>query len=137
MDMIIILRTKSKIGGCGMTEQEAIERVEMMSVQCGSVESCIDYKCEKCSAARDMLISALEEIQQYREIDKERGNLLKRLLSGEWVDTKDIEKYLNIDFSDGMKLFELSRTAEWNPPPLEGQKIVTKFRLYEMPVSKG
>lgn len=85
--------------------------------------------CEKEIEACDVAISALEEIQQYRELNKERGNVLKRLLNGEWVDTKDVEKYLNIDFSDGMKLFELSRTAEWNPPPLDGQKITTKFRL--------
>lgn len=55
--------------------------------------------------------------------------VLKKLLNGEWVNTEDVEKYFNISFADGMKLFEFSRTAEWNQLPLEGQKITTKFRL--------
>lgn len=55
--------------------------------------------------------------------------VLKRLLNGEWVNTKDVEKYLNISFLEGMKLFDFSRKAEWNEPPLEGQKITTRFRL--------
>ena len=105
-----------------MTEQEAIKWQEAFRKTYNGMP-------EEANKACDMAISALEEIQKYREIDKERGNVLKRLLNGEWVDTKDVEKYLNIDFSDGMKLFKLSRTAEWNPPPLNGQKIKTKFRL--------
>ena len=58
-----------------------------------------------------------------------REHTLTSLLNGEWVETEDIEEYLGISFSQGMKLFDFSRTAEWNPPPLNGQCITTKFRF--------
>lgn len=104
-----------------MTEQEAIEIL--------TLSDNMQRRLPMLKDVYEVAVNALEEIQQYREIDKERGEVLKRLLNGEWVDTKDVEKYLNIDFSEGMKLFELNRTAEWNPPPLNGQKITTEFRL--------
>lgn len=56
-------------------------------------------------------------------------DVLKRLLDGEWVDTEEVKQALGIDFATGCRLFDLSRTAKWNPPPLNGQKITTKFRL--------
>ena len=55
--------------------------------------------------------------------------VMKRLLDGEWVETQEVEAALGIDFSEGMKLFDFGRTAEWNPAPLNGQKITTMFRL--------
>lgn len=54
---------------------------------------------------------------------------LKKFIKGEWVDTDIIQTILGIDFSTGLKMFDFSRTAEWNPAPLNGQKITTKFRL--------
>jgi len=54
---------------------------------------------------------------------------LKKFINGEWVDTDIIQTILGIDFSTGLKMFDFSRTAEWNPAPLNGQKITTKFRL--------
>lgn len=54
---------------------------------------------------------------------------LRELVRGEWVDTDLVEKALDIDFSIGMALFDFSRTAEWNPPPLNGQKVTTKFKI--------
>lgn len=55
--------------------------------------------------------------------------ILLAFYGGEWCDTKDICRLLDISFSEGLREFEFSRTAEWNPAPLEGQKITTKFRL--------
>ena len=54
---------------------------------------------------------------------------LKKFINGEWVDTDIIQTILGIDFSTGLKMFDFSRTAAWNPAPLNGQKITTKFRL--------
>lgn len=79
--------------------------------------------------AEYMALQALLNEDNHKLLDKERGKVLERLLAGEWIDTGDIEKYFNIDFTTGWKLFEFSRTAEWNPAPLNGQKITTKFRL--------
>ena len=56
-------------------------------------------------------------------------NALKSLVNGEWVDCKLVQEALSIDFATGLKRFDFSRTAEWNPAPLNGQKITTKFRL--------
>ena len=39
-----------------------------MGDKCGFVDACDDYDCSKCSAARKMAISTLEEIQQYMEL---------------------------------------------------------------------
>lgn len=59
----------------------------------------------------------------------EKVAILKDLINGEWVDCEKVQEALSIDFSTGLKMFEFSRTAEWNPPPLNGQKITVKFRL--------
>lgn len=56
-------------------------------------------------------------------------NALKSLVNGEWVDCKLVQEASGIDFDTGLKMFDFSRTAEWNPAPLNGQKITTKFRL--------
>lgn len=56
-------------------------------------------------------------------------NTLNAFNIGEWCDTQDICRLLNITFSEGLRKFEFSRTAEWNKYPLEGQKIITKFRI--------
>ena len=56
-------------------------------------------------------------------------NALKSLINGEWVDCKLVEETLDIDFATGLKMLNFSRTAEWNPAPMNGQKITTKFRL--------
>ena len=54
-------------------------------------------------------------------------NALKNLVNGDWVDSELVEKALGIDFSAGFKMFDFARTAEWNPAPLNGQKITIKF----------
>lgn len=76
------------------------------------------------------LDDAIEIVKQEAEqFNTEREKVVKKLLTGEWVDTKDVEKYLNIEFSEGMHIFDFGRTVEWNSPPLNGQNITTKFRL--------
>ena len=71
----------------------------------------------------------LEDAPAVDAVPAELLNALKSLVNGEWVDCKLVEDALGIDFVTGCKMFNLSRTAEWNPAPLNGQKITTKFRL--------
>ena len=56
-------------------------------------------------------------------------NALQSLVNGEWVDSKLVQDALGIDFNTAFGMFDFIRTAEWNPDPLNGQKITTKFRL--------
>ena len=75
-------------------------------------------------------LKAIEIVNQLAEEYKtEREKVISKLLEGEWVDTEDVEMYLGVSLKLGLKLFDFSRTAEWNPPPLNGQKITTEFRL--------
>ena len=62
-------------------------------------------------------------------VPADQFNALKDLVNGEWVDCEIVQEALGIDFSTSLKMFDFSRTAEWNPAPLNGQKITTKFRL--------
>lgn len=80
-----------------------------------------------CCAGRsdDMLRDALDLINRLRA-EKE---VLMRLIRGEWVDCEAVQNAMEIDFNAAWKIFDFSRTAEWNPEPLNGQKITTKFRL--------
>ena len=80
----------------------------------------------------------IEQLQTERDVyreelisAKEKLDTLQRLLNGEWVDTQDVEAALGITFREGLKRFEFSREASWNPWPLNGQRITTKFRLKE------
>lgn len=74
--------------------------------------------------------AAIQVVKQLAEEYKtKRKEVISKLLNGEWVNTEDVEEYLGINFKLGWKLFDFSRTAEWNPPPLNGQKITTQFRL--------
>ena len=54
---------------------------------------------------------------------------LRKLISGEWVKCDDVEAAMNITFREGLKMFDFGRMVEWNKPPLNGQYVVTKFRL--------
>lgn len=64
----------------------------------------------------------------YEEI-KTKYETLKRFVDGEWVDCHSVQDALEIDFSTGLNRFDFRREVEWNPAPLNGQKITTKFRL--------
>lgn len=52
-----------------------------------------------------------------------------QLLAGEWVDTNDVCSALDLDFKTCMHMFDFSRKVLWNKPPLNGQFIITKFRI--------
>lgn len=55
--------------------------------------------------------------------------IMALFILGEWISTHDICRILHISFSDGVRIFDLSRTAEWCPAPFEGQHIETYFRI--------
>ena len=63
-----------------------------------------------------------------------KTEILKRFFDGEWVDCDDLQEVFGIDFATGLKLFDFSRTAEWNPYPQNGQKITCQFRLKNVAV---
>ena len=66
--------------------------------------------------------------EQYARLQAEKA-ALEALIRGEWVDSAAVLSAMKIDFKTGMHMFELSRTVEWNPAPLNGQKVETRFRL--------
>ena len=72
---------------------------------------------------------AIKDAPTVDAVEAEQFNTLKSLVNGEWVDCKLVQEALGIDFATGLKMFDFSRTATWNPAPLNGQKITTKFRL--------
>ena len=65
----------------------------------------------------------------YIKFSKDEQEQLLSFIRGDWCETQIIEKVFGIDFGEGLKLFDFSRTAEWNPEPLNGQKITTKFKI--------
>lgn len=81
-----------------------------------------DYKAENCP---------------YFISDTTKETVLLPLFKGEWVDTNDVEKALNMSFSECLKIFDFSRTAEWwsligktdEERNRNGQKISTFFRV--------
>jgi hypothetical protein len=76
-------------------------------------------------------------IHAYRRVQKENEELLKKcetlrkLINGNWVDTQDVQDALDIDFKEGMCMFDFGRQVAWNKPPKNGQFVVTKFRICE------
>ena len=63
---------------------------------------------------------------------REKLEILIAFTNGEWQDCETICNILGIEFRTGLGMFDFSRTAEWNPAPLNGQKITTKFRPKEL-----
>lgn len=85
-----------------------------------------------CTDVEDILSAVITYLSEQPTVDAVEVvlfNALKSLVNGEWVDCKLVQEAMGIDFATGLKLFDFSRTAEWNPAPLNGQKITTKFRL--------
>lgn len=113
-----------------MTEQEAIERINAMGNECGFEEDCNDYECEKCSVARDMAISALEEVQQYRDIGtveecreaRERQRAKKPNIYGDGYDDEGKIIYDMYDCPNCDKSYELDY-EEYDFCPNCGQAI--------------
>ena len=89
---------------------------------------------EKCAVdgcileIKDLPTVDVVPLEQFVEL-KSENDVLKRLINGEWVDCKNVQEALGIDFATGLKMFDFSRTVEWNPYPLNGQKITVKFKL--------
>ena len=81
-------------------------------------------------------------IQAYRRVQSEYTALakkyetLRKLLQGQWVDTDAVQEALDIDFAEGMRMFDFGRTVKWNKAPLNGQKVITKFRLCEKTIDQ-
>lgn len=48
----------------------------------------------------------------------------------EWIESKIIQEHFNMTFSECLNNFGFNRQAEWNPAPLNGQKIKCYFRKY-------
>lgn len=86
--------------------------------------------------------AAVVSIHAYRRVQKEKEefikkyNTLRRLLDGYWVNTDDVQEALEIDFSEGLKMFDFGRQAVWNRPPKNGQYIVTKFRVCDKTIKE-
>lgn len=81
-------------------------------------------------------IHAYRRVQQdYVELT-EKYETLRKLLQGQWVDTQAVQDALEIDFAEGMRMFDFGRTVKWNKAPLNGQKVVTKFRLCEKTIEQ-
>ena len=76
-----------------------------------------------------------EVVNQYN--NKKHSEIMRKLLSGEWVDSDKVQDVLRMSFNECFALFDFSRTAEWwscvgkteEERARNGQKIVTKFRL--------
>ena len=116
-----------------MTNKDIIKALECCTDE--SYENCNEcpYSIDTVSCERMKLLEdSLDLInRQKAEIEemKEENLILKQFINGEWVDCKEIQEALSIDFATGLKRFDFSRNAEWCPAPLCGQKITTKFRL--------
>ena len=87
-------------------------------------------------ATPSVSIQAYRRVQQdYTEL-AEKYETLRKLLQGQWVDTQAVQEALDIDFAEGMRLFDFGRIVKWNKAPLNGQKVITKFRLCEKTVEQ-
>ena len=69
--------------------------------------------------------------------NKDHSEIIRKLISGEWVDSDKVQEALKMNFNECLSLFEFSRTAAWwsvvgetdEERSREGQKIEIKFRL--------
>ena len=83
-------------------------------------------------------VEAIGDVPTVDAVPVVQFDALKKLVSGEWVECELVQEAMGIDFNTGFKMFDFGRTAEWNPAPLNGQKITTKFRLKNsVPVVHG
>ena len=70
-----------------------------------------------------------DRLQDWDRVLTEQGEILKRLINGEWVDSCDVEAALGLTFAECVKRFEMNRIATWNPYPLNGQRVDVQFRI--------
>lgn len=76
-----------------------------------------------------MLTDCEEQLLKEIEALRLKNHVLTQLVNYEWVDCDKVQAALGIDFSEGLKRFKFSRMAQWNPFPLNGQKITTRFQV--------
>lgn len=65
---------------------------------------------------------------------QEHVRTLRDLINGEWVDCDKVCQAMNIEFKEGIHMFDFGRQVYWNPAPLNGQRVITKFRVTEKTV---
>ena len=82
-----------------------------------------------------MADTQMVDIAEYNRV-KKNYEALKKLLEGHWVDTEDVQDALDITFAEGMRMFEFGRMAKWNKSPLNGQQVITKFRLCDKTIEQ-
>lgn len=86
--------------------------------------------------APSVSIHAYRRVQQeYKEL-AEKYETLRKLLQGQWVETQAVQEALEIDFAEGMRMFDFGRIVKWNAAPLNGQKVITKFKLCEKTIDQ-
>lgn len=49
----------------------------------------------------------------------------------EWIESSIVQKHFGMSLEECFKRFGYDRQAEWNKPPLNGQKVTTYFRKYK------
>lgn len=49
----------------------------------------------------------------------------------EWIVSEIVQDHFHMTFIECMEAFGFCRLAEWNKPPLNGQKVATYFRKYK------
>jgi len=49
----------------------------------------------------------------------------------EWIESKIVQDYFGMTFAECFEKFGFCRQAEWNKPPLNGQKVTTYFRKHK------
>lgn len=50
----------------------------------------------------------------------------------EWIKSDIVQEHFNMTFEECYKKFDFCRQVEWNKPPLNGQKVTTFFRKYNI-----
>ena len=81
-------------------------------------------------------IQAYIRVQHEYDVLAKKYETLRKLLQGQWVDTQAVQEAMDIDFAEGMRMFDFGRTVKWNKAPLNGQKVLTKFRLCEKTIDQ-
>lgn len=112
-----------------MTEKEAVEILEEVKM----LDDTLYAYSSTYMKALEVAIKVLEEVQKYREIDRD----ILQFLLGEWCEAEKVQNTLGMTFEQCFKVFDFSREAEWwsmvgkteEERAREGQKITCCFRI--------
>lgn len=94
-------------------------------------ESSIDMPANK-SEAMEIAQGIVHKLfAEFVEKQRRVSEVMNNLHMGNWVESELLQEVLGISFSELLKCgkFDHNRTAEWNKPPLNGQKIRNYFRI--------